>query len=110
MRQTRLQQTNPFVIATMLLKKIRPIPLVPKPHFWTFICPYNDIVSTKIYNKRDDLDFAIVNFPFLDVDVSSSTSYRDYISKLIRFATASSHVADFKILNKLLTQKLLKQG
>ena len=24
----------------------------------------NDIVSTKIYYKRDDLDFDIVNFPF----------------------------------------------
>ena len=23
----------------------------------------NDIVSTKIYNKRDDFDFEIVNFP-----------------------------------------------
>ena len=29
----------------------------------------NDIVSTKIYNKRDDFDFEIVNFPFLDGDV-----------------------------------------
>ena len=26
-----------------------------------------DIVSTKIYDKRDDFDFEIVNFPFLDV-------------------------------------------
>ena len=35
----------------------------------------NDIVSTKIYNKRDDFDFEIVNFPFLDGDVPHSTSY-----------------------------------
>ena len=35
----------------------------------------NDIVSTKIYNKRDDFDFDIVNFPFLDGDVPRSTSY-----------------------------------
>ena len=27
----------------------------------------NDIVSTKIYDKRDDFDFEIVNFPFLKV-------------------------------------------
>ena len=27
----------------------------------------NDIVSTKIYDKRDDFDFEIVNFPFLVV-------------------------------------------
>ena len=34
----------------------------------------NDIVSTKIYDKRDDLDFEIVNFPFIDGDVPRSTS------------------------------------
>ena len=27
---------------------------------------HNDIVSTKIYDKRDDFNFDIVNFPFLD--------------------------------------------
>ena len=70
----------------------------------------NDIVSTKIYDKRDDFDFEIVNFPFLDGDVPRSTSYGVYISQLIRFARASSYVADFNTPNKLLTQKLLKQG
>ena len=30
---------------------------------------YSDTVSTKIYDKRDDFDFDIVNFPFLDGDV-----------------------------------------
>ena len=35
----------------------------------------NDIVSTKIYDKRDDFGFEIVNFPFLDGDVLCSTSY-----------------------------------
>ena len=69
----------------------------------------NDIVSTKIYDKRDDFDFEIVNFPFLDGDVRS-TPYVVYISQLIRFARASSYVADFNIRNKLLTQKLFKQG
>ena len=29
----------------------------------------NHIVSTKIYDKRDDFDFKIVHFPFLDGDV-----------------------------------------
>ena len=43
-------------------------------------------------------------------DVPRSTSYGVYISQLIRFARASSHVADFNTRNKLLTQKLLKQG
>ena len=35
----------------------------------------NNIVSTKIYDKRDHFDFEIVNFPFLDGDVPRFTSY-----------------------------------
>ena len=38
------------------------------------------------------------------------TSYGVYISQLFPFARASSNVADFNTHNKLLTQKLLKQG
>ena len=34
----------------------------------------NDIVSTKIYDKRDNFDFEIFNFPFLDGDVPRPTS------------------------------------
>ena len=45
----------------------------------------NGIVSSKIYDKRDDLNFEIVNFPFLDGDVPRSPSYGVYISQLIRF-------------------------
>ena len=70
----------------------------------------NDIVSTKIYDKHDDFDFEIVNFPFLDGDVPRSTYYGVLISQLIRFARASGYVAGFNTRNKLLTQKLLKQG
>ena len=69
-----------------------------------------DIVSTKIYDKRDDFDFEIVNIPFLNGDVSRSTSYGVYISQLILFARASSYDADFNTRNKFLTQKLLKQA
>ena len=70
----------------------------------------NNIASIKIYDKLDDFDFEIVNFPFLDGDIPPSTSYGVYISQLIPFARASSHVTDFNTRNKLLTQKLLKQG
>ena len=35
----------------------------------------NGFVSFKIYDKNDDFDFDIVNFPFLDGDVPRSTSY-----------------------------------
>ena len=70
----------------------------------------NDIVSTRIYDKRDYFDFEFVNFPFLDGDVPRSTSYGVYISQLIRFARASSYVADSNTRNKLLTQKFLNKA
>ena len=41
---------------------------------------HNDTVSTKIYDKRDDFDFDIVNFPFLEGDVTRRPSYGVYIS------------------------------
>ena len=70
----------------------------------------NGFVSSKIYDKRDDFDFDIVNFPFLDGDVPRRPSYGVYISPLIRFARVCSYVDDFNTRNKCLTAKLLKQG
>ena len=70
----------------------------------------NGFVSPKIYDKRDDFDFDVVNFQFLDGDVPRSTSYGVYISQLIRFARVSCHVADFNSRNKRLTAKFLQRG
>ena len=74
------------------------------------LCISNGTVSTKIYDKRDDFDFDIFNFPFLDGDVPRRTSYGVYISQLIRFARASSNLNDFNYRNKALIAKLLRQG
>ena len=71
---------------------------------------WDGFVKTKIYDKRDDFDFDIVNFSFLDGDVPRSTSHGVYISQLIRFARVSSHVDDFNTRNKVSTAKLLRQG
>ena len=68
------------------------------------------LVSYKIYDKCDDFDFDITNFPFLDGDIHRAASYGVYISQLNRFARVSSHVADFNTRNQILTAKLLKQG
>ena len=73
--------------------------------------PMSDgFVKTKIFDKRDDFDFDIVNFPLLDGDVTRWTPYGVYISQLIRFARVSSHVDDFNTQNKVLTTNLLRQG
>ena len=68
------------------------------------------MVSSKIYDKRDDFNFEIVNFQFLLGDVPHSFSYGVYISQLIRFARVCSNVDDFNIRNLFFTAKLLKQG
>ena len=63
-----------------------------------------------MFDKRDNFDFDIVNFPFLDGEVPRSTSYGVYTSQRICFARVSSHVDDFNIRYKILTAKLLRQG
>ena len=68
------------------------------------------MVSSKIYDKRDNFDFDIVNFLFLDGDGRRLSSYGVYISQLIRFARVCSYVDEFNTRNKCLTAKLLKQG
>ena len=60
----------------------------------------NGFLSSKIYDKRDDFDFDIVNFPFLDGDVPRHPSYGVYISQIIRFFRVCSHVDDFNTRNK----------
>ena len=52
--------------------------------------------------------FHIVNFPFLDGDITRSASNGVYISQFIRFVRVPSRVA-FNIRNKGLIAKFLKQ-
>ena len=65
---------------------------------------------TKLYDKRDDFDFPIVNFPFMDSNIPSSPAYGIYISQLIRYARACSDYEDFIARCKILTSKLIKEG
>ena len=67
-------------------------------------------LMTKLYDKRDDFSFQIVNFPFLCGNIPSAPAYGVYISQLIRYARACRKYTDFVYRAKLLTNKLLKQG
>ena len=62
------------------------------------------------YDKRDDFDFHIVNFPFLSSNIPSGPSYGVYISQLIRYARCCSHYDDFRYRHKCLVDRLLSQG
>ena len=65
-------------------------------------------LRVKIYDKRDDCNFDIVNFPFLCDNVPQSPSYGVYISQLIRYARASTLYDDFLSRSCRLTSKLIR--
>ena len=47
-------------------------------------------LHTSIYDKRDDFNFHITNFPFLSSNIPTSPAYGVFISQLIRCARACS--------------------
>ena len=47
-------------------------------------------LHTSLYDKRDDFNFHITNFPWLSSNIPSSPAYGVFISQLIRYARASS--------------------
>ena len=46
-----------------------------------FLTISDGFVSSKMYAKRDDFDFDIVNSPFLDGDIPRAIAYGVYISQ-----------------------------
>ena len=67
-------------------------------------------LNLKLYDKRDDFNFPIVNFPFLSSNIPASPAYGVYVSQPIRYARASSEYRSCLHRGKLLTHKLLTQG
>ena len=57
----------------------------------------NGIVSSKIYDKRDDFNFEIVNFPFLDGDVPRSPSYGVYTRGVQYVMKTAQYIPNFYI-------------
>ena len=47
-------------------------------------------LRTSLYDKRDDFNFHITNFPFLSSNIPSSPAYGVFISQLIRYTRACS--------------------
>ena len=63
-----------------------------------------------LYDKRDNYNFDITNFPFMSSNIPSSPAYRDFISQLIRYARACSSNECFILRVVRLSNKLLGQG
>ena len=67
-------------------------------------------LRTFLYDKRDDFNFHITNFPFLSSNIPSSPAYGVFISQLIRYVRASSSYECFILRATRLSSKLLGQG
>ena len=70
----------------------------------------NNGKATRLYDKQDDFNFPIVNFPFLSSHIPSAPAYGVYVSQLIRYARACTKYQDFIKRGKLLTTGLFSQG
>ena len=68
----------------------------------------NGKLTTRFYDKRNDFNFPIVNFPFLSRNMPSAPEYGVYVSQLIHYARACSNYQDFMERGKVLTTKLLR--
>ncbi|KAK3098729.1 hypothetical protein FSP39_022488 [Pinctada imbricata] len=67
-------------------------------------------MNTSLYEKRDDFNFSITNFPFLSSNSPSSPAYGVFISQLMRYARASTKYTDFVLRARRLSDKLQSQG
>ena len=67
-------------------------------------------LRTSLYDKRDDFNFHITNFPFLSSNIPSSPAYGVFISQLIRYAAACSSYECFILRAVRLSNKLPGQG
>ena len=66
-------------------------------------------LRTQLYDKRDDFNFPIVNFPFICSNIPSASAYAVYISQLIRYSSDCGSYQDFLERGLLLTRKLLNK-
>ena len=67
-------------------------------------------LCTSLFDKRDDFNFPIINFPVLSSNIPASPAYGVFVSQMIRYARACSNYQEFLVRAKLLTSKLLTQG
>ena len=67
-------------------------------------------LTTWLYDKRNDFNFPIINFPFLSSYIHSAPAYGVYVSQFFCYARACSNNQDFMERGKVLTTKLLSQG
>ena len=67
-------------------------------------------LNFSIFDKRDDFDFEIVNFPYLDSCIPRKPALGIFLSQLIRYARICSKFEDFSSRALTLSKRLQNQG
>ena len=62
-----------------------------------------------VHDKRNDYDFDVISFPFLDGNIPKGQSYGVFISQLVRYARINCSFSRFIDYVKRLVQKLIQQ-
>jgi hypothetical protein len=52
-------------------------------------------LKTKLYNKREDFKFPIVNISFICSNIPAAPAYGEYISQLLRYSRACGFYQEF---------------
>lgn len=64
----------------------------------------------KLYDRRDDVDFSIVKFPFLSNNIPSAPTYDSYISQSLIYFSICSVYSNLMERHIVLTTILINQG
>ena len=65
---------------------------------------------TEVYDKRDNFNFNIVNYPFMCSNIPARPTYGVYVSQLIRINRICENFDAFVKRHRLLTERLIRQG
>ena len=65
---------------------------------------------TGIYNKVDDFNFEVIDYPFPQSNIHSMLGYTTFYSQLIRFFRLCNNINDLLFRAKLSYSKLVKRG
>ena len=70
----------------------------------------NNKYVTEVYDKRENFNFNIVNYPYMCSNIPAKPTYGVYVSQLVRISRICDNYVSFVKRHQLLTKRLIKQG
>ena len=117
--QDDLISFNDFGLLEIVLQDIYPREMVVNKTSSSYIkCNYLDMAisicngkfDVKLYDKRNDYNFNVISYPFLDGNIPKDRSHGIFISQLIRICKVNTNLVHFLTEVKYLSKKLIEQS